>query len=540
MIRNLLVYFRHHLIEQIRSLKETGLSFLSLLASHSVEFGNTQIIMKRKDILSKSQYMHGLQCPKALWLNRYRPDLKPDISPVQQYLFASGREVGRLAQAYFPEGVEIVAAYNRLENAVRSTMMEARSKPKTLFEAAAMTIDGAYSRIDIMRSKGRSGAWDLVEVKSATSVKDYHLDDMAFQRYTFETAGYDIESSILMHIDNTYVRSKTIDVLKLFCLTDCTDIVKARMSDVSDDFNRLKSVLVSSTEPEVAIGKHCNAPFACDFIPYCWQSLPAYSVYSIFNGRKLDDLIARGIVDVTDIPDDTALTPRQSIEISAFKKKHIYTEADKINQFLETLVYPLYFLDYETIMPAIPLFDGTRPYQQIPFQFSLHLQKEKGGSVTHREYLYTGSGDPRPCFVAQLVNDCGDAGSVVVYNRGFEASVNSHLAEAFPDNARALSGINDRMVDLLAPFRSRAIYHPHMYGSASLKSVLPAFVPDLSYDGLSISDGQTASLMYLKIVKNEVLYEEKEKIFRDLRKYCAMDTLAEVKLLEILYQMVTE
>ena len=496
--------------------------------------------MKRKSILSKSQYLQGLQCPKALWLNRYRPDLKSEISPVQQYLFASGREVGRLAQAYFPEGVEIVAAYNRLEEAVRSTMIEARRQPKTLFEAAAMTLDGAYSRIDVMRPKRKSGAWDLVEVKSATGVKDYHLDDMAFQRYTFETYGYDIGSSILMHIDNTYVRSKTIDVFRLFRLTDCTAIVKARMSDVSNNFAYLKSVLVASTEPKVAIGKHCKTPFACDFIPYCWQSVPAYSVYNIFNGRKLDELIARGIVDVTDIPDDTDLTPRQAIEVSAFKKKQIYSEADKINQFVETLVYPLYFLDYETIMPALPLFDGTRPYQQIPFQFSLHIQKVKGGSVTHREFLYTGIGDPRPRFVAQLINDCGDAGSVVVYNRGFEASINRSLAEAFPDNARALSGINNRMVDLLVPFRSRAAYHPHMYGSASLKSVLPAFVSDLSYDGIAISDGQTASLMYLKIIKNEVLDEEKEKIFRDLRKYCAMDTLAEVKLLEKLYQMVNE
>jgi hypothetical protein len=454
--------------------------------------------------------MQGLQCPKALWLNRFRPDLKPDISPVQKYLFASGREVGRLAQAYFPEGVEIVAAYNRLEEAVRSTLIEARSIPKTLFEAAAMTIDGAYSRIDIMRPRGRSGAWDLVEVKSATGVKDYHLDDIAFQRYTFESAGYDIGSSILMHIDNSYVKRKSIDIFKLFRLTDCTDIVKARMSNVLDAFNRLKAVLVSSTEPEVAIGKQCKTPFACDFISYCWQMVPDYSVYHLFNGRKLDDLLARGIVDVTDIPDDLDLTPRQAIEVSAFKNNNIYAEIDQLNQFLESLIYPLYFLDYETIMPAIPLFDGTRPYQQVPFQFSLHIQKVKGGSVTHREFLYTASGDPRPCFVEQLTNDCGDTGSVVVYNRGFEAGVNRSLAEAFPDKSIALSSINDRMVDLLVPFRSRTIYHPHMYGSASLKSVLPAFVSDLSYDGMSIADGQTASLMYLKVIKNKVSEEEKK------------------------------
>jgi hypothetical protein len=503
-------------------------------------YSSALFIMKRKIILSKSQYLRGLQCPKALWLHRYRPDLKPDIPPARQYLFDSGREVGRLAQSYFQGGVEIVAAYNRIEEAVRSTIIESRRKPAALFEAAALTTDGAYSRIDIMCHEGKAEAWDLVEVKSTTVVKDYHLDDMAFQRYTFVTAGYEIGNSFLMHIDNTYVKRNTIDVFKLFRLNDCSDIVRERMSEVPDDLSRFKSILITSIEPEVAIGKHCTTPFDCDFIPYCWQNVPKYSVYNIFNGQKLEELLARGIVDVSDIPEDTDLTPRQAIDVSAFKHQRVYAETDRINWFLEGLVYPVYFLDYETIMPAIPLFDGTHPYQQIPFQFSLHIQEVKGGSVTHREFLHTASGDPRKGFVEQLINDCGDAGSVVVYNRAFEASVNKSLAEAFPDYFVALSDINDRMVDLLVPFRSRSLYHPLMRGSASLKSVLPAFVSDLSYDGISISDGQTASLMYLKVIKNEVSEEEKEKILRDLREYCKVDTLAEVKLLEILYQTVKD
>lgn len=311
------------------------------------------------------------------------------------------------------------------------------------------------------------------------------------------------------------------------------------MSGVPGELNRLKAVLDLAIEPEVAIGKHCQTPFACDFIPYCWQHVPDYSVYNLFNGDKLEGLLAGGVLDVADIPDGTDLTPRQAIDVGAFKQNRVYLEIDRIVQFLDGLVYPLYFLDYETIMPAIPLFDGTRSYQQIPFQFSLHIQKNKGGPVTHSEFLFTASGDPRMDFLVHLLNDCGDKGSVVVYNRVFEAGVNMSLAQAFPNYSEALSGINDRMVDLLVPFRTRALYHPDMRGSASLKSVLPAFVPDLSYDDISIADGQTASLKYLKVVKAEVSGEEKEKIFKDLRQYCALDTLAEVKLLEILYRMAT-
>ena len=209
-----------------------------------------------------------------------------------------------------------------------------------------------------------------------------------------------------------------------------------------------------------------------------------------------------------------------------------------INQFLDGFVYPLFFLDYETINPAVPLYDGTRPYQKVPFQFSLHVQQEKGGPVTHTGFLHTGTGDPQPHFVKELVDSCGGKGSVVVYNQPFEAGVNETLAETFPEHAAALRAINGRMVDLLVPFRSRFLYHPDMKGSASLKSVLPALVPDLSYSGLAIADGETASLMYLKAHKNDVLDDEKKRIFADLQQYCRLDTLAEVRLLAELYRAV--
>ncbi len=495
--------------------------------------------MRNDPVLSKSQYLRGRQCQKALWLYRHRPDLKPEVSPALQHLFDSGQEVGLLAQKCFEGGVEIVEEYYKIAATIRSTEEAVALNPPAIFEAAACSPDGAYSRIDILRRCRGAGVWDLVEVKSTTSVKGYHIDDMALQRHAFDGAGYNIRKSILMHIDNKYVKSGPLDVQKLFHLDDCTADVEAQLAVVRAFLEPLKTVLASPNEPAVPIGEQCKAPFACDYIPYCWQHVPAYSVYNIFRGDKLAALLSRGVLDVADIPEGFDVTQRQGIEIDTFKEHRIHVDRVAISKFLDGIIYPLFFLDYETINPAVPLYDGTRPYQKIPFQFSLHVQQANGDPVTHAGFLHTGAGDPRPHFVKELVGSCGVTGSVVVYNQTFEAGVNETLAETFPEHAAALRAINDRMVDLLVPFRSRILYHPAMKGSASLKSVLPALVPDLTYSGLAIADGETASLMYLKAHKNEVSDDEKKRIYADLQQYCLLDTLAEVKLLEELVRAVS-
>jgi hypothetical protein len=492
--------------------------------------------MENNQVISKSQYLKGLQCPKALWLHCNRPDLKPEVSPTLQHRFDSGHEVGLLAQKCFDGGVEIVEEYHEIDATIRSTQEAVGKNPPAIFEAAACSPDGAYSRIDILKKCRGDRMWDLVEVKSTTSVKDYHIDDMALQRHAFAGAGYDIRKSVLMHLDNQYVKNGPLEVQKLFHPQDCTAVVKAQLAAVRQSLEPLKAVLARPDEPGVPIGEQCNRPFDCDYIPYCWQHVPAYSVYNIFKGDKLAALLTKGILDIAGIPDGFDFTARQAIEIDAVKQNRVHADRDAIRRFLGRLVYPLYFLDYETISPAVPLFDGTRPYQKVPFQFSLHVQQEKGGSVTHVDFLHTGAGDPRRRFVERLINSCGNRGSVVVYNQPFEAGVNQALAESYPEHATALLAVNDRMVDLLIPFRSRFLYHPGMRGSASLKSVLPAIVPDLSYAGLAIADGETASLMYLKALKKEVSREEKEWIYADLLDYCRLDTLAEVRLLETLYR----
>jgi hypothetical protein len=373
-------------------------------------------------------------------------------------------------------------------------------------------------------------------VKMSTAVKDYHMDDMALQRYAFRGAGYQIRKSILMHLNNQYVRFGDLKIAELFTLENCTEVVRNRMSAVQANVAALIQMLNRVDEPVIAPGEQCYDPFECDYIAHCIGPGPEFPVQNIFRpGWRLDTLLADNILDVRDIPVGFDATERQLIAMQACRGNQVYTNRSRIAEWLEELQYPLYFLDYETINPPVPLFDNSRPFQQIPFQFSLHIQRSKGGALEHVAFLHTDTSDPRPDLIRRLIDSCGTEGSVVVYNQAFENRINNELGAAFPEFKDALDNISDRMQDLLIPFRSRFIYHPQMNGSASLKSVLPAFVSGLSYDDLIIRDGETASLMYLNCIKDAVSDQEKARIFQGLKSYCALDTLAEVKLLEVLY-----
>ena len=492
---------------------------------------------KRITRISKSQYLKGLQCHKALWLYRHRPDLATPISETKQWLFDSGHEVGIVAQGYFDSGHLIDEPYYEIDKAINSTVTAVADGCDVIFEATACSDDGAYSKIDVFQKVSGANTWDLIEVKQSTDIQDYHLDDIALQRYAFTGAGYDVRKSILMHLNRKYVRIGELDPKQLFILGDCTELAEARMMSVSVKLAELFRVVNQVEEPKVQIGRHCKSPFECDYMDYCWRHVPEYSVFNVIKGAKLDGLLAMNIIDVSDIPDSFHLTDRQRKDINAHLTQTSYVDKGSVRNFLGTLEYPLYYLDYETIFPALPMFDNSSPYQQIPFQFSLHIQKTPGGSLEHIEFLHTEATDPRPDFVKALIDSCGTSGSVVVYNKGFESSRNQELGVALPQFRSALEDINARMVDLLVPFRSRYLYHPKMLGSASIKRVLPAFVPELNYDEMEISDGDMASRKYQMCLRGMVTEAKKDKIYADLRRYCEMDTYAEVKLIEKLYEM---
>ena len=484
--------------------------------------------------ISKSQYVKGLQCPKALWLYRHRKDLAPEIDAETQARFDTGNEIGELAMRYFDGGTEVINAYWDIKGAIETTQQLIKDGSDIIYEATAMhPIDGGYSRIDILKRVEGSDEWDLIEVKSSTGVKDYHLDDMAFQYHVFYGAGHKIRKCFMMVIDNSYVRDGDIDPQTLFRLEDISGEVFARQSEVESVAGQLGYVLDRKKEPDVSIGAHCFAPFECDYRNHCWKHVPDYSVYNVFQKPKAEEISRKHGVALEKLPADLRPGGVKALDVESYLNDETIIDQGSIRGFLDQLQYPLYFLDYETVNKAIPLFDGTRPYQQIPFQFSVHIQEEPGAELTHHEYLHKERSDPRKDFVERLTELCGQEGSVIVYNQAFEIARNNELAAEFPEHAVAIEGINARIIDLLVPFKKRWLYKPEQKSSASIKSVLPAFT-DLSYDGLEISIGSDAMLQYGAFLKGVFDSDDLPALWKALTEYCKQDTYAMVLLLNVL------
>ena len=485
--------------------------------------------------ISKSQYVKGLQCPKALWLSHNRKDLAPDITAETQAMFDTGNEIGQLAMRCFENGVEVTNDYWDIEGAIAATQGYIETGHEIVFEATAMhPQDGTYCRIDVLRRVPDSDEWDLIEVKSATSVKPYHLDDMSFQYHVFANAGYKVRKCFMMVIDNGYVRSDELKPQKLFRLQHITDEALARQSELEVAAVKLIKLVGQQAEPVVQIGTHCKKPFECEFMDHCWRDVPAYSIFNIYNAKKSVEIAQKiNSYDLADIPDNLLPAGVKQIDIACYLQNKTYRDRDAIKDLVAQLQYPVYYLDYETLSPAIPLFEGTSPYEQVPFQFSLHVEAHPGGDLQHHEFIHKDASDPRRVMSKALIDLCGNHGSVIVYNASFEKGRNNELAEAFPEFADDLLAINERMIDLLVPFKKRWLYHPAQKSSASIKAVLPAFT-DISYEQLGITNGAEASMLYQQFAKGNISKEDVEHLWYDLSKYCEMDTLAMVRLMAVL------
>lgn len=485
--------------------------------------------------ISKSQYLKGLQCPKALWLYRNRKDLKPDIAADQQALFDAGETIGKLAMRYFgDEGIEVKNDYWDIQGAIDTTKTLIAQGKKVIFEATAMhPVNGGYSRIDALRKVENTDQWDMIEVKSSTQVKEYHIEDMSFQYHVFSAAGYNIRKCYMMLLDSDYVRNGDLDPTQLFKLEDISDDVFARQALVEDVAGQLGYIVERIDEPVVDIGARCSAPFDCEYKGYCWANVPDYSIFNIFQAKKAEELMRTYGPHIENLPDTIRPNGAKYLDLESYLSGKIIHDAASIVEFIKGIQYPLYFLDYETLMPSIPVFDGTRPFQQIPFQFSVHVQKHEGATLGHSEYLHKERTDPRSNFASELVRLCGSEGTVIVYNQAFEITRNKELARDFPLYAEAIAKINDRIIDLLIPFRQRWLYHPDQKGSASIKAVLPAFT-DLKYDDLEISNGGEAMTRYTAFMNGDLEPEQLPDLWKDLSAYCGQDTYAMVLLLDVL------
>lgn len=479
--------------------------------------------------------MRGLQCHESLWLYRNRPELRNEPDEAQQAVFDAGSDVGLLARGLFAGGTEIIyrTGFNRL---VKETKELITNGAETIYEAAFRHND-VIVMADILH-KGSSG-WEVYEVKSSTSVKDTHLYDLAIQYYVIKGSGLDVSKASIVHINREYVRRGAIDVSALFTIADMTGDAMEHQKSVEDELRKMKEMLsISDTKPPaVKIGPQCEDPYPCDFGDHCWTGIDVVAdMYggTIFDlrGRGIDkfDCYNRGILMLTDLVlSELNEKQRMQVEVELSGKKVIL--AASIRRFLDTLSYPLYFLDFETFMAAVPPFEGLRPYEQIPFQYSLHWQESPEAELKHSEFLAEAGVDGREALAKSLADSIPDNACVVAYNKGFERFVLAGLAEAFPQYAKELMNIYANLVDLMEPFRNRHYYTKEMKGSYSLKEVLPALVPDLKYEGMEISNAGDASLSYsgLCLIEDK---DEAQKIRRALLEYCKLDTFGMVKLVE--------
>ncbi len=474
--------------------------------------------------LSKSRLLQHRQCPKRLWLKVYRPELE-EIDDSNQARFAAGTHVGEVAQQLYPDGVLIDG--DDLGQAMIDTKAILTGEKRPIFEATFQS-DGLLIRADLLLPD-RDG-FRMVEVKSSTSVKDYHLTDAAIQSWVAQQAKLPLTSVEIAHIDNSFVYPGGGDYHGLFHHADISEQISGMKAEVPDWINAARKTL-SGEEPCIAPGAQCDTPFECPFFGYCSPSVETKDSYPPevlpYGGALAATLRDEGYTDLRDVPEDR-LDKWKHLRVWRVSKSGRAELNPGAGKMIAALPYPRYYIDFETINPAVPVWAGTRPYMQVPFQWSCHIETAKG-VMTHCAFLADGQSDPRRPFAESLINAVGTVGPVFVYNAPFERSRMQELAEYFPDLAPALQEAIDRIVDLL-PIAREHYYHPEMRGSWSIKAVLSTIAPDLAYDNLEVANGGMAQEAFAEIMQPETSSERRQQLHNALLLYCERDTVAMVRI----------
>jgi hypothetical protein len=485
--------------------------------------------------LSKSKLLAYRQCPKRLWLELSRPQLRQDSAQTQAG-FDVGHQVGDIARKLYDPKEEGQLIDPQLEGFASAF---ARTKallntPQPIFEAG-FSAGGALAFADVMLPLEQDGKlqWKMVEVKSSTSVKDYHRDDAAIQAFVAHNSGAPLTSISLAHIDSNWTYPGGDNYKGLLVEVDLTGEAFGREAEVKTWIADAQAVSCAASEPNRGTGPHCSDPFECGFLKYCRSQEPQteYPVQWLprIQANELKALIEKdATIDLRSVPD--ALLNGRQLRVKAHTLSgEVFFDADGAAADLIDHALPAYFLDFETIQFAVPIWAGTRPYQQIPFQFSLHYLAPNG-ELTDKAFVDLSGADPSPAFAQALISACGHSGAVFVYNAGFETARIRELSERFPLLKDALLAINERVVDLLPVARER-YYHPSQQGSWSIKKVLPAVAPDLRYDALEgVQDGGMAMTAFLEAISPKTTPPRKNEIETQLLKYCGLDTFAMVRL----------
>lgn len=473
--------------------------------------------------------MAGRQCEKRLWLEVYRSDLIEYGSDVEQR-FAVGDNVNKVAQAQYPDGV--LVSYDHGANAaVEDTRRLLSEQPGTPIFEATFKAQDVLARVDIL--KPCSEGYELIEVKSSTSVKDHYYADSAVQTWVLECAGIPVKAIYLCHINNQFVYPGNGDYRDLFHYEDITEEVRELSRAVPQWVEHYREML-DSGEPEIEMGDQCTDPYSCPFIDYCRGEETEYPLRYMPRPRGtrqvLDALTAEGIEDIRDIPEGRLSNEKQKWvrRVTITGEPELRPEAVEVGEY----GYPRYYLDFETIQFAVPIWEGTSPYKALPFQWSCHIELASG-ELQHKEYLDISGNAPMRTCAESLIEVIGEEGPIFAYG-SYEKTVLNALIARYSDLAEDLHKLKERLVDLL-PILRKTYYHPDMLGSWSIKNVLPTMAPHLDYGTLGdVQDGSAAGTTYLQIINPETDTAECQRLARELLAYCEHDTLAMVELVKYL------
>ena len=493
---------------------------------------------------SKSRYCLAWQCPKLLWLSKFKPELKPE-DPSLQARFDEGNVVGDLAMNLFGDFTEVTAYKDdgKLDlNKMQELTRECVANGVQNICEASFNYNGLYCAVDILRKE--DDGYAIYEVKSSTHASHIYAVDIAYQKYVLEHCGLNIVGTYLICINSDYIRGKELNIDELFQIIDMSDDVNNEYQNVPSLLKKAEQIYSLKSEPDVDIGLHCRDPYECAFWGYCTKNLPTPNVFDLYRMgfEKAIKHYKQGQISYNDLMFDGGITNakqlRQMLHQISEQKPDI--DKDGIRDFLDTLSYPIYFLDFETTQAVIPEYEGIKPYQQIPFQYSLHYIEYEGGPLLHKEFLAESGTDPRRAIAERLCEDIPQNVCVTAYNKGFECGRIKELAATFPDLSDHLMNIQSNIKDLLTPFQSGYYYNKAMGGSFSIKSVLPALFPDdpaLDYHNLEqIHNGGEAMSIFPKI-KN-MSPDEAEETRYNLLQYCKLDTYAMVKVWEKLQEAI--
>lgn len=494
--------------------------------------------------LSKSKYCGLWQCPKIAWLRQYKPEVAT-IDEMVQARFDAGNVVGDLAMGLFGDFVE-VTTYNSekldLPKMIEKTALEMENGTENICEAS-FSYNGLYCAVDILKKDG--DGWAIYEVKSSTKHmkddgtytddKEVYVADISYQKYVLEHCGVKVTGTYLVCLNGDYVFDGSLDLSQLFFISDVSDEVPAEIVKIEPNLAIAERVLTSDEEPDIDLNIYCKKPYDCAFWKYCSQHIPEESVFKLYRlaTKKKFEYYHNGWITYRDLINNALITNEKQLRQIEFalEDKGTYVNKTEIAAFMQSLSYPLYFLDFETMQPVIPEYIGTKPYAQIPFQYSLHYIEHEGGELKHKEFLAESGTDPRRALAERLCEDIPMNVCVTAYNKAFECTRIKELAETYPDLADHLTNIRNNIVDLLVPFQSGWYYNRAMGGSFSIKSVLPAIFPDdpsLNYHNLEgVHNGGEAMTIFPKI---QYMSPEDQKTARhNLLKYCELDTYAMVK-----------